>query len=222
MQPVNGRRASAPAPATSVLKRNSSKKEKRGSDIRPVQQHHESSDDATPPQTPPAGLAASDLEDLKAKQRKLLAREEELMIREQDINRRSTELEAIKAREKELSEKVAKFEIDQAKLRDQVEQHNSDVLAGALPLIKASEVKIKEKIGEGAFAAIHKAEWRGMTVAAKVAFKHDEGVLAGRYTDADVADIFFREIKIMRCVGFVELWCAKWSLTACSFLSSAN
>ena len=73
-----------------------------------------------------------------------------------------------------------------------------ETLASAMPLIAPKDVKLKTKIGAGAFASIYKGTWRGLSVAAKVATKHDEGVLAGRHTDADIADIFFREVKILR------------------------
>jgi serine/threonine protein kinase len=149
----------------------------------------------TPPRSESPGPAAD--EELKAKQRKLLAREEELIHREQDLNRKATELEALKAREKELQDKLTQFETDQVKLRALVEEHNADVLGGAMPLISASEVKLKNKVGEGAFAEILRGEWRGLAVAVKKAFKPDEGPIAGKYAEADIADIFFREVKIM-------------------------
>jgi serine/threonine protein kinase len=74
------------------------------------------------------------------------------------------------------------------------------VLSSAIQIVEFSELKLKEKIGEGAFGQTFKGKFRGVDVAVKRAFAVHELPVPGSFTDADIADFFFRELKMLMFV----------------------
>ncbi|GLE04560.1 hypothetical protein PINS_up013515 [Pythium insidiosum] len=63
--------------------------------------------------------------------------------------------------------------------------------------IDFNELKVGEMIGQGAFGTVHKATWRGTTVAVKI--------LVCQYLTADILEEFETEVQIMSILRYVHV-----------------
>lgn len=100
----------------------------------------------------------------------------------------------------ELEKKKSQFKQNENDLRAMVDKHRVNEFKSSLFVVKWKSIKIKEKLGSGAFSTVFKGVWRGSQVAVKKPIFSENGLLKD-----DFVDIFKREVKMLTKLRHINI-----------------